>query len=102
MPEVPITQSDLESLAQKLGSANPPASRVSGHRTPPLAVGLAALLLAGPIAASVVAAAAQDSLPSLRAQFANAFTPGTINAMPECCSVKLPPRTDGGVGDAEA
>jgi hypothetical protein len=100
MPEMQIKRSDIESLAQKLGSPDPQLSdderamlstvlaaaaealgdegpvTGSGTRRSALVAGLAALLLAAPIAAGP--AVEDHSVASLRAQFASAFTPGAM------------------------
>lgn len=100
MPELQITRSHIESLTRKLGSPDPRLSdderamlstvlaaaaealgdegTRSGPRTrrSALVAGLAALLLAGPVAAGPTAD--HHASPSLRDQFTGAFTPGAL------------------------
>jgi hypothetical protein len=94
MPEMDVNRSDTEDLAQEPDSTGPepteepPPPRRSGRQTPVIAAGLAALALAGPVAAGhdVAAAgdvisAAGDSISALRDQFAKAFTAGPVDIL---------------------
>src|SRR5689334_7594929 len=98
MSEMPLDSCENDGPARKPGSAGddpttagPAVSRSGGPKTPTLVAGLAALLLAGPIAAGSVAAEDNDSHPSFHDQFARAFMPGAMSPG-ECgsCTVKLP------------
>jgi hypothetical protein len=90
MPEMHVNPGDAEGFTEEPDSTEPepsqepPASR-RGRRTPAIAAGLAALMLAGPVAAGAGAGgvettssgAVRASCPAeLRDQFADAFTPG--------------------------
>jgi hypothetical protein len=93
MADMHINPSDVDGSAHAPRTPRSPRSgdgRAKGARRPAVVAGLAALLLAGPTAASTVAPEAGDNLAAFHDQFTGAFTPGAINLEEPCCSVKLP------------
>lgn len=102
MPELQISQSDIESLGRKLGALEPQLSR--DERALLLSIlWLAAIAMGGagaeaPFVSRVpgqqasVTVEVRGSLPSIQDQFANAFTPGVseTGGAAAAVSVKLP------------
>lgn len=85
MPDMQIQRSDIDGLASRPGPPESATAASHSHAAPALAVGLAALLLVGPGAASTA-----EAVSAVHEQFATAFTPGQTPVDVDMPEIRLP------------